>query len=200
VTLTTPPEGATYSEGQVVDASFSCTAGEDATIEYCAGLNENGTPINTSSTGPKEFAALVKDTDGRLAAVDHHYTVIERKCTTAVGHGTYGRRGQNGRLKLANELSTNLAAPQTLHVKYDTGAVHFRLLTLTAASCTGAAGERVFEGRGTAAVSKASGYSLTFTLKEVAAKFFFEATLTKGSETIHEVSGGPLKTSTEKIS
>ena len=200
VTLTTPPEGAIYFEGQVVDASFSCTAGEDASIEYCAGTNENDTPINTSSTGPKEFAALVKDTDGRLAAVDHHYTVtgVSPECTTASGHGVYKKLGEPGRLRLKDSLSTNLEAPQMLRVKYESGTVHFRLRKLEKATCTGEPGKRDFQGEGSAVHRQETGYTLSFSIYEKGGGFFFESKLMKGAKVV-EASGGPLKKSTEAI-
>jgi hypothetical protein len=120
-------------------------------------------------------------------------------CTTAMGHGVYKKVGEQGRLKLEDNLSTELTAPQRLIVKYESGAVHFRLIKLEKATCKGAAGERDFEGEGAAAKNKVAGYTLKFSLYEKSGGFFFESKLMKGAKEV-EASGGPLKKSTEKIS
>ena len=49
VTITTPPNGATYSYGQVVDAEYLCTAALGATLKSCTGTVPNGTAISTTS-------------------------------------------------------------------------------------------------------------------------------------------------------
>jgi len=74
--LTTPPSGTpTYTYGQTVDASYSCTAGADATISSCTGTVANGAPINTTSTGSNSFTVTATDTDGQSTSVTHDYDV-----------------------------------------------------------------------------------------------------------------------------
>jgi len=126
---------------------------------------------------------------------------IAPSCTTAMGQGVYQKVGEPGRLKLKDSLSTNLEAPQMLHVGYESGKVHFRLIKLEHAGCTGEVGERDFQGEGAAAVGtgKAShGYTLSFSIYEKEGGFFFTSKLMKGAELV-EASGGPLKKSTEVI-
>jgi hypothetical protein len=77
VTLTTPPSGTpTYTYGQVVDASYSCTAGAGSTISTCAGPVANGSAINTTSVGSNSFTVTATDADGQTESVTHTYNVV----------------------------------------------------------------------------------------------------------------------------
>jgi hypothetical protein len=74
VTLTTPPEGATYTLNQAVAAAFGCTdAGSGPAT--CLGTVANGSNINTSSVGSKAFTVNATDAVGNAAAVTHNYKV-----------------------------------------------------------------------------------------------------------------------------
>ena len=120
------------------------------------------------------------------------------QCTSAIGRGTYLKRGETGRLNITNELTTNGASHKLL-VNSETGAVRFRLLSLPSASCVGAAGSRVFHGEGTAAKGTEKGYTMSFTLTEEAGKFYFEAKLKKGTFTEQEPKSGAFTKTTESI-
>jgi ABC-type Fe3+-hydroxamate transport system substrate-binding protein len=78
VTLTTPPSvTATYTYGQVVDASYSCTAGAGSSISTCVGTVANGSAITTSSVGSgKSFSVTATDADGQTTMVTHTYNVV----------------------------------------------------------------------------------------------------------------------------
>jgi len=106
-------------------------------------------------------------------------------CTTVAGRAVYHTGGQAG--LLTNRLNTGLAVPQRLRLS--TGV---RLRRLQEATCTGAVGSRVFEGKGTAAKGTANGYTLTFAIKEEAGGMSFQYKLDKGAEEIEE-SNGPLE-------
>jgi hypothetical protein len=75
VTLTTPPNGATYGFGQAVDASYSCAPAAGATLKSCTGTVPNGAPINTTTLGSHTFEVTAEDTDGQTVTVTHTYTV-----------------------------------------------------------------------------------------------------------------------------
>lgn len=61
--ITTPANGASYNQGQVVDASYTCTDGSYGPgISSCSGPVANGAPINTLHDGP---ALLHGDRDQR---------------------------------------------------------------------------------------------------------------------------------------
>ena len=75
-TLTTPPNGATYTLGQVVDASYSCADDpEGPGIASCSAPVANGSPIDTSTAGPHRFTVTATSKDGQSAALTHTYTV-----------------------------------------------------------------------------------------------------------------------------
>ena len=60
-TLTTPPNGATYTLGQVVDASYSCADDpEGPGIASGSAPVANGSPIDTSTAGPHRFTVTAK--------------------------------------------------------------------------------------------------------------------------------------------
>ena len=65
VTVATPVNSGSYNQGQVVDASYSCTAGEGATISSCAGPVASGTSIETSTAGAHTFTAQQPTTSAR---------------------------------------------------------------------------------------------------------------------------------------
>jgi N-acetylglucosamine-6-sulfatase len=74
ITITTPPQGATYTLGQSVAASYSCTDA-DSGVTSCAGPVANGANIDTSSTGTKTFSVNATDKAGNTNSVSHTYTV-----------------------------------------------------------------------------------------------------------------------------
>jgi hypothetical protein len=49
VVVVSPANGATYPQGQVVNAAYSCTAPAGTTVATCAGPVANGTLIDTST-------------------------------------------------------------------------------------------------------------------------------------------------------
>ena len=76
--ITTPANNAIYAVGQVVDASYACTPGIDATLQSCVGTLPDGSPIDTSSVGAgRSFTVTATDTDGQNISVTDNYTVAE---------------------------------------------------------------------------------------------------------------------------
>ena len=90
VTLTTPPEGASYNYGQKIDANYTCAEATGATLESCIGTLENGEPINTATLGSHTFTVTAKDTDGQTAKVTHTYTVNRAPTTLSYTGATSG--------------------------------------------------------------------------------------------------------------
>jgi YVTN family beta-propeller protein len=150
-------------------------------------------PLGVSSDGTHVWVANRADN-----TVSEILIATPPSCTTVAGQGVYKKVGQTGRLKLEDSLSTELAGPQMLHVKYESGAVHFGRIKLEKASCTGSPGGRDFQGEGTATSGKEKGYTLSFSIYEKEGGFFFASKLMKGAKEI-EASGGPLSKSTEVI-
>ena len=74
VTITTPPNGASYPAGTVVNASFSCADILSGTAT-CTGTVANGSRINTATVGGKTFVVNATDVAGNAAAARNGYTV-----------------------------------------------------------------------------------------------------------------------------
>ena len=84
VTITTPPEGASYSHDSTVFASYSCEAPVGQTLESCVGTVPDGRLIATSITGSKrKFTVTAKDTDGETTTVTHLYNVTANSVDNA---------------------------------------------------------------------------------------------------------------------
>jgi IPT/TIG domain/Glycine rich protein len=80
VSITTPAEGASYSQGQVVDAAYSCSEGAGGPglkpgSEGCSGPVANGAAIDTSTTGAHSFTVTATSQDGLTASKTVTYTV-----------------------------------------------------------------------------------------------------------------------------
>jgi N-acetylglucosamine-6-sulfatase len=74
ITITTPPQGATYTLGQSVAASYECTDAASG-VASCEGPVANEANIDTSSTGTKTFTVDATDNAGNTSSVSHTYTV-----------------------------------------------------------------------------------------------------------------------------
>ena len=76
--ITTPADGATYTQGQVVNASYACQEGlygPGISAGGCTGTVNDGTAIDTSSTGSHSFAVTALSADGQIASRRVSYTV-----------------------------------------------------------------------------------------------------------------------------
>lgn len=81
VTLTRPADGATFTQGAVVNASYSC-ADSGSGIESCVGHVPSGSPINTSALGERTFTVTATDRAGNTTTVSHVYTVVDTTSPT----------------------------------------------------------------------------------------------------------------------
>jgi hypothetical protein len=74
--LTTPSNGATYTQGQPVTASYTCGAPPaPATLSACTGPVPSGSKIDTSTLGPQTFIVTATANDGSTATATATYTV-----------------------------------------------------------------------------------------------------------------------------
>ena len=78
--ITTPAEGAVYSEGQTVDASYTCTEGTGGPglkpgSEGCSGTVAKGAAVETSTPGEHHFTVTATSKDGLSTAQTVSYTV-----------------------------------------------------------------------------------------------------------------------------
>ena len=74
--VTTPADGASYTLGQAVNASYSCQDSAGAPgIRSCTGTVANGAAIDTSTVGVHSFSVTATSWDGLTATTTTHYTV-----------------------------------------------------------------------------------------------------------------------------
>lgn len=74
VTITTPADQAEYSHGEVAFADYACSDSESG-VASCVGDVTNGSPIDTSNTGPQTFTVVGTDNAGNETTVEHTYLV-----------------------------------------------------------------------------------------------------------------------------
>jgi hypothetical protein len=74
--LTTPANGATYTQGQSVTAAYTCGAPPaPATLSACTGNVANGSKLDTSALGTFTFTVTATANDGATATATATYTV-----------------------------------------------------------------------------------------------------------------------------
>jgi streptogramin lyase len=77
INITTPANGATFQQGQVVGAAYACADDANGTgIAACAGPVPPGGGIDTSTPGPKSFTVNASDVAGNTASLTRTYTVV----------------------------------------------------------------------------------------------------------------------------
>ncbi len=98
VSITTPANGATYLEGQTIDASYSCAEGSGGPGlkpggEGCSGTVADGAAIATSPAGEHDFTVTAHSTDGQSTSKTVSYTVVTPpvfgRCLKASGKGLF---------------------------------------------------------------------------------------------------------------
>jgi len=76
VAISSPVNGAVYTQGQAVAAGYACRAFAWAGVETCAGPAADGALIDTSAPGPHAFTVETTDSDGLSASQSVSYTVV----------------------------------------------------------------------------------------------------------------------------
>jgi hypothetical protein len=75
ITIDTPPDGAVYTFGRAVSASYSCTDAGSG-VASCVGPVPSGSNIDTSTTGGKTFEVHATDAAGQTSSETHYYNVV----------------------------------------------------------------------------------------------------------------------------
>jgi hypothetical protein len=79
ISIVSPAEGATYTQGQAVTAIYSCSPPEGTGVKTCAGPVSNGGALDTATHGPHAFTVEAEDTDGTMGVKEVSYTVVAPK-------------------------------------------------------------------------------------------------------------------------
>ena|GEM_PF-6054367 len=75
VMIVRPAAGASYKQGRVIRASFSCRAGSGTVLRSCVGSVRNGHPIDTTRRGKHTFTVTALDRDGGRTVTHVTYAV-----------------------------------------------------------------------------------------------------------------------------
>jgi hypothetical protein len=76
VAIATPASGASYTQGQIVAASYSCTVSSLASLTACAGPVASGAAIDTSTLGQHSFTVNAIDNGNAKAGETVSYSVV----------------------------------------------------------------------------------------------------------------------------
>jgi hypothetical protein len=141
-TLTTPANGAIFTQAEHVLASFSCQddpAGPG--LSTCVGSVANGAPVDTATAGTHTFTVTATSGDGASVSVTHTYTVAAAPATIGTGNG--GGNGSNGNGNNAGGPNNATCASAAQHKGITgtggTGENQFRISELKI-SCSGVVG------------------------------------------------------------
>ena len=85
ITITSPADGATYTQGQFVDVDFSCTDADLASgVDTCDGDVGGDDPADTTTPGEHTFTVVATDGAGNQSTLTHHYSVTPVHCAGRV--------------------------------------------------------------------------------------------------------------------
>jgi hypothetical protein len=83
VAIAAPVNNATYTQGQVVDASYTCLEGSGGTgIATCAGPVGSGAALDTQTPGAHAFTVTATSSDGYTGTATATYTVVASTSST----------------------------------------------------------------------------------------------------------------------
>ena len=75
ISISSPANGATFTQNQAVSAIYSCAPGEGTGVKSCSGPIANGAQLDTSTLGVHSFVVHAEDLDGGTASKEVTYTV-----------------------------------------------------------------------------------------------------------------------------
>jgi hypothetical protein len=85
--ISSPVSGATFTRGQVVDASYECSEGTFGSgLASCAGAVAAGAPISTGTVGAHSFTVTAISKDGQRATATVSYRVVMPDNRFAISH------------------------------------------------------------------------------------------------------------------
>ena len=137
--ITTPAEGAVYTEGQTVDASYTCTEGTGGPglkpgSEGCSGTVAKGGAVETSTPGEHHFTVTATSKDGLSTAQTVTYTVAAPSFTIEKEQEIEGSNAGYTKSKLSADVG------ETVHYKIvvkNTGNVTLKFGDLSDSNCSG---------------------------------------------------------------
>jgi glycine rich protein len=123
ISIATPTNGATYTQGQSVAASYSCSAPAKTSVKSCIGSVGNGAPIDTATVGQHSFTVSAEDADAGTATQTVSYVVVPQKvpATTLGSHPKKKIKTKKKKVKVKFTFSSSEPG-STFECKLDKGA------------------------------------------------------------------------------
>jgi hypothetical protein len=78
INIASPTDGASFTVGQVVNASYACTD-DPGPVTECAGPVASDAALNTTQAGTFQFTVTARDQAGNTATRTHSYTVAQQE-------------------------------------------------------------------------------------------------------------------------
>jgi hypothetical protein len=139
-TITLPANGASYAQGSINAATYAC-ADTLSGVATCTGTVAVGSPIDTTTTGTKNFVVNTTDLAGNLSTAAVTYTVTAVDSAPTVTPILSGTSGDNGWYRSTVSLSWAVSDPNgpilsttgctAKTVAYDTKGVTFTCTATT---------------------------------------------------------------------
>jgi hypothetical protein len=126
VGITSPANGATYTLGQAVTASYACHAAEGAELKSCQGPLANGAAVDTATLGSHSFDVDAEDSLGGKTSKEVSYTVVAKAPPAAPNtilgsHPKKTIKSKKKKVKVKFTFSSDVAGA-TFECKLDKGS------------------------------------------------------------------------------
>jgi hypothetical protein len=130
VSIAAPSDGATYTQGQTVTASYMCAVPAPATITTCASPIASGAPIDTITVGSHAFTVTATANDGMSATTTITYTVARPVPSLGAIHTSHKTWREGGQLAsiasvrhkrkppVGTRFTFNLNTPATIELTF----------------------------------------------------------------------------------
>jgi hypothetical protein len=126
VEIASPANGATYSQGQAVTASYACHVGKGAELKTCDGPVANGAAVDTAALGSHSFDVDAEDSLGGKTSKEVSYTVVAKAPPVAPNtilgsHPKKTIKSKKKKVKVKFTFSSDVAGA-TFECKLDKGS------------------------------------------------------------------------------
>jgi Glycine rich protein len=125
ITISTPEDGAQYTQGQAVNVGYACFPGEGTSLKSCTGPVPNGAALDTTTLGVHTFTVGAEDIDKGRVSMDVSYTVVastpasaQRPNTKLVSHPKKTIKTKKKKVKVRFTFSSDVGGA-TFECKLD---------------------------------------------------------------------------------